>query len=79
MRAGHAAGREPHDGQVREGAQAAEPAEPSRDLRCFDDRHFEPFMVTTQPYEGLSHATLAWLIENQDQCDVLQVCALRAA
>ena len=40
---------------------------------CFDDRHFEPFVVTTQPYESLSHATLEWLKENQDQCDVLQV------
>lgn len=48
---------------------------PRATYACFDDRHFEPFVVTTQPYEGLSHATLAWLIENQDQCDVLQVKA----
>ena len=49
---------------------------PRATYACFDDRHFEPFTVTTQPYEGLSHATLAWLIENQDQCDVLQArCA----
>ena len=31
-------------------------------------------VVTTQPYEPLSHATLEWLKENQDKCDVLQVC-----
>ena len=46
---------------------------PRADYACFDDRHFTPFVVTTQPYEPLSHATLEWLKENQDKCDVLQV------
>ncbi|CAL8463815.1 g3349 [Coccomyxa elongata] len=46
---------------------------PRANYACFDDRHFEPFVVTTQPYEGLSHATLEWLKENQHLCDVLQV------
>ena len=46
---------------------------PRATYTCFDDRHFEPFVVTTQPYEGLSHATLEWLKENQDQCSVMQV------
>ncbi len=48
---------------------------PRATYACFEEHHFEPFVVTTQPYEGLSHATLAWLIENQDQCDVLQASA----
>lgn len=43
---------------------------------CLEERHFEPFVVTTQPYEQLSHATLAWLKENQHECQVLQVLAL---
>ncbi len=46
---------------------------PRADYACFEDRHFTPFVVTTQPYEPLSHATLEWLKENQDKCDVLQV------
>ena len=46
---------------------------PRADYACFDDSHFTPFVVTTQPYEPLSHATLEWLKENQDKCDVLQV------
>lgn len=46
---------------------------PRADYACFEDYHFQPFVVTTQPYEPLSHATLEWLKENQDQCDVLQV------
>lgn len=41
---------------------------------CLEERHFEPFVVTTQPYEQLSHAALAWLKENQHECQVLQVC-----
>lgn len=49
---------------------------PRANYACFDDRHFQPFVVTTQPYEGLSHATLEWLKENQHLCDVLQVCCL---
>jgi len=40
---------------------------------CLEERHFDPFVVTTQPYEQLSHATLAWLKENQHECQVLQV------
>ena len=49
---------------------------PRANYACFEDRHFEPFVVTTQPYEGLSHATLEWLKENQHLCDVLQVCSI---
>jgi hypothetical protein len=49
---------------------------PRANYACFEDRHFEPFVVTTQPYEGLSHATLEWLKENQHLCDVLQVCSM---
>lgn len=40
---------------------------------CLEERHFDPFVVTTQPYEQLSHAALAWLKENQHECQVLQV------
>lgn len=47
---------------------------PRADYACFEEYHFEPMVVTTQPYEPLSHATLEWLKENQDKCDVLQVC-----
>lgn len=46
---------------------------PRADYACFEESHFTPFVVTTQPYEPLSHATLEWLKENQDKCDVLQV------
>ena len=46
---------------------------PRADYACFEEYHFEPMVVTTQPYEPLSHATLEWLKENQDKCDVLQV------
>ena len=49
---------------------------PRADYACFDDHHFTPFVVTTQPYESLSHATLEWLKEHQDKCDVLQVTCL---
>ena len=47
---------------------------PRADYACFEEYHFEPMVVTTQPYEPLSHATLEWLKENQDKCNVLQVC-----
>ena len=46
---------------------------PRADYACFEEYHFQPMVVTTQPYEPLSHATLEWLKENQDKCDVLQV------
>ena len=51
---------------------------PRADYACFEEYHFQPMVVTTQPYEPLSHATLEWLKENQDKCDVLQVCILLA-
>ena len=47
---------------------------PRAHYACFEEYHFQPMVVTTQPYEPLSHATLEWLKENQDKCDVLQVC-----
>ena len=40
---------------------------------CLDHSHFEPFTVATQPFEQLSHAVLQWLVQNQKDCDVVQV------
>ena len=43
------------------------------DYLCLAEHHFQPEVIETYPYERLSHATLAWLKENQEMCDVLQV------
>lgn len=38
---------------------------------CLEQRHFQPEVVQTYPYEQLSHAVLAWLQENSHRCDVV--------
>lgn len=38
---------------------------------CLEPRHFQPEVIETYPYEQLSHAALAWLVENADRCDVV--------
>ena len=47
---------------------------PRINYACLEPHHFQPFVVITQPYEQLSHAALKWLRENEDICDVVQVC-----
>ena len=39
---------------------------------CLQHAHFQPFTVATQPFEQLSHAVLQWLVQHQDDCDVVQ-------
>ena len=39
---------------------------------CLQHEHFEPFTVATQPFEQLSHAVLQWLVQHQEDCDVVQ-------
>lgn len=46
---------------------------PEVQYACLKHEHFEPFTVATQPFEQLSHAVLQWLVQNQNDCDVVQV------
>ena len=46
---------------------------PAVTYACLDHSHFEPFTVATQPFEQLSHAVLQWLVQKQNDCDVVQV------
>lgn len=52
------------------GAQRAQ--HPSVRYTCLQDAHFAPFTVSTQPFEQLSYAVLAWLREHENDCDVVQ-------
>lgn len=46
---------------------------PAVSYACLQHEHFEPFTVATQPFEQLSHAVLHWLVQHQNDCDVVQV------
>ena len=45
---------------------------PQVQYACLQHEHFEPFTVATQPFEQLSHAVLQWLVQHQEDCDVVQ-------
>lgn len=41
------------------------------EFACLQPLHFSPEVVETYPYERLSHAVLAWLLDNRERCDVV--------
>ena len=60
-------------------AAAQRAQHPAARYTCLRDAHFAPFTVSTQPFEQLSYAVLAWLLEHQADCDVVQVRRLLKA